>query len=69
MISGTAIVLNHPALAFVPIKKDVDGRVVAAEVKHNGFMINVINIYAPVSCQSISVRKDFFKSPYIYFYL
>ena len=64
MASWTAILLNHPALIFGPIKKDVDGRVVAAEVKHNGFVIIVINIYAPVSCLSISVRKDFFKSLY-----
>ena len=28
----TAIVFNHPALVFGPIKKEVDGRVVAAEV-------------------------------------
>ena len=66
--SETARVLNHPALVFGPIKKDVDGRVVAAEVKHNGFVINVSNIYAPVSCQSISVREDFFQIQYNYFH-
>ena len=58
--------LNHPALVFGPIKREMDGRVMAAEVKHNGFSINVINIYTPVSCQSILVRKDFFKSLYNY---
>ena len=57
--SGTAIVLDHSPLVFGPIKKDVDGRVVAAEVKNNGFVINVINIYAPVSCQSISTEGSF----------
>ena len=59
--SGTAIMLNHPTLVFGPIKRSIDGRVMAAEVKHNGFSVNVINIYTPVSCQSISVREDFFK--------
>ena len=62
--SGTAILLNHLALIFGSIRKDVDGRVVAAEVKHNGFGINVVNIYAPVSSPSISAREDFFNSLY-----
>ena len=59
--SGTVIMLNHPALVFGPIKRDIDGRVMTAEAKHNGFSVNVINIYAPVSCQSISVQEDFFQ--------
>ena len=36
--------------------------------KHNGFVINVTHIYAPVGCQSISLREDFFKSLYNYFH-
>ena len=64
--SGTAIPFNHPAMVFGTIRKDVDGQVVAAEVKHNGFFINVVNTYAPTSSRSVSVREDFFNSLYIY---
>ena len=64
--SGTAILLNHPALVFGTIRKDVDGRVVAAEVKHNGFVIYVVNSYAPTSSRSVSVPEDFFNSLYNY---
>ena len=64
--SGTAILLNHPALVFGTIRKDVDGRVVAAEVKHNVFVINVVNTYVPTSSRSDSVREDFFNSLYNY---
>ena len=53
---GTAILLNHPALVFGTIRKDADGRVVAAEVKYNGFVINVKNTYAPTSSRSVSLR-------------
>ena len=58
------MLLNHPAMIFGSIRKDVDERVVAAEVKHNGFVINVVNIYAPVGYRSISAREDFFNSLY-----
>ena len=51
--SWTAIMLNYPALVLGPIKRDIDGRVMSAEVKHHGFSVNVINIYAPDICQSI----------------
>ena len=66
--SGTAILLNHPALVFGTIRKDVDGRVVAAEVKHNGFVINVVNTYAPTMpyARSVSVRENFFNSLFYY---
>ena len=53
MASGTAIMLNRPPLVFGLIKRDIDERVMAAEVKHHGFSFNAINTYAPVSCQSI----------------
>ena len=64
--SGKAILLNHPALVFGTIRKDVDGRVVAAEVKHIVFVINVVNTYVPTSSRSDSVREDFFNSLYNY---
>ena len=60
------MLLNHPALVFRTIRKDVDGRVVAADVKHNGFVINVVSTYAPTSSRSVSVRGDFLNSLYNY---
>ena len=64
--SGTAILPSHLALVFGTIRKDEDGRVVAAEVKHNVFVINVVNTYAPTSSRSVSVREDFLNSLYNY---
>ena len=57
--SGTAILLNHSALVFGTIRKNVDGQVVAAEVKHKVLAINVVNTYAPTSSGSVSVREVF----------
>ena len=44
--AGTAILLNHSSLQFGNIRKDGGGRILAAEIRCDSFVFQVVNVYA-----------------------
>ena len=62
--AGTAILLNHPSLQFGNIRKDIGGRILAAEIRCDSFVFQVVNVYAFPSSYSKQKREGFFNQIY-----
>ena len=44
--AGTTIFLNHPLLKFDTVRKDREGRILAAEIRCDSFGFQVVGVYA-----------------------
>ena len=62
--AGTAILLNHPSLHFGNIRKDGGGRILAAEIRCDSFVFQVVNVYAYHSSYPKQKREGFFNQIY-----
>ena len=62
--AGTAILLNHPSLHFGNITKDGGGRILAAEIRCDSFVFQVVNVYAYHSSYPKQKREGFFNQIY-----
>ena len=62
--AGTAILLNHPSLHFGNIRKDDVGRILAAEIRCDSFVFQVVNVYAYHSSYPKQKREGFFNQTY-----
>ena len=62
--AGTAILLNHPSLHFGNIRKDGGGRILAAEIRCDSFVFQVVNVYAYHSSYPKQKREGFFNHIY-----
>ena len=65
--AGTAILLNHPLLKFGTIRKDSEGRILAAEIRCNSFGFQVVGVYAFTASYPIQKRENFFNQLYNFF--
>ena len=62
--AGTAVSLNHPLLKFGIIRKDSDGRILAAEIRRDSFGFQVVSVYAFTSSYPKQKREGFFNQIY-----
>ena len=62
--AGTAILLNHSSLQFGNIRKNGGGRILAAEIRCDSFVFQVVNVYAYHSSYPKQKREGFFNQIY-----
>ena len=62
--AGMAILLNHPSLHFGNIRKDGVSRILAAEIRCDNFVFQVVNVYAYHSSYPKQKREGFFNQIY-----
>ena len=56
--------LNHPSLQIGNIRKDIGGGILAAEIRCDSFVFQVVNVYAFPSSYSKQKREGFFNQIY-----
>ena len=65
--AGTAILLNHPLLKFGSIRKDIEGRILTAEIRCDSFGFQVVSVYAFTASYPKQKRENFFNQLYNFF--